>query len=512
MVALVGLDQEQRVLAVDRERGEYHADRLSGGDFLGATIPGMPVVRVLPYSRLSRPESSALLQEDLSDVDAVFADEAHCLSDRKSRRTARWIRFMAQKRGQIPFACASGSMIKKTLDDVAHLALFALGGGSPYPLDRGEVERWCAVVDPVRDPDLKSSTYRALRRAFGKKHDDLDPLESLFGGSIGAIREGILDRVVRTPGVVATRVSEATASITLSEFKVPPMPEGVKKLLADVRQRWVRPDGEELQEAFEATACAKDVACGFHYFWHFFHNPSPEKVEAWYAARKPWHKESRAKILEDIPKLDSQHLCENAARRAYQDPPYDGPLPTWRAGTWPAWAAVMDTIDYEPRSNWLDDWFAEACARWAQENVGIVWYASTPLGERIAKLSGCTLHRGGPNAEERILAERGDKSIIVSISAHKESRDGLQHHFHRGLVAEPMSSGDGWHQLLGRYCRPGQKADTVEICVPLHVEEFRNAMRSAFRYAEFDAASSPNKQLLLAADPDEGVAACAGGR
>lgn len=479
------------------------------GDFRGAVIPGMPVVRALPYSRLSRPESSALLEEDLSDVDAVFADEVHCLSDRSSRRTARWIRFMARKRGLIPFAGSSGSMIKKTIDDVAHLALFALGGGSPYPLDRGEVERWGAVVDPARDPDTTSPTYRTLRRVFGGKRGDPDAIESLFGGSADAIREGILDRVVHTPGVVSTRVSEATASITLREWRPRPMPERVARMLADVRNRWVRPDGEEFQEALEAIACARNVAVGFHYYWHFKNDPDPVLVKQWYAARKAWCREVRVKIQEDVPRLDSPHLLENAARRAYQALTYDGPLPTWRAATWPAWAEVMDQIEYEPRSNWIDDFFAASCAEWLQENDhGIVWFESVPLGERIARLSGCALHRGGPRAEERILVERGDKSIIASISAHKESRDGLQRHFYRGLIAEPMSSGDGYHQLLGRYCRPGQLADTIEIEVPLHVGEFKDALRSAFRYASFGAGMSTNSQLLLAADPDDGVAAC----
>lgn len=482
-----------------------------GDDFRGAIIPGMPVVRVLPYSMLSRPESSALLETELADVDAVFGDEIHCLSDRKSRRTARWLRFMAGKRGLIPFGGSSGSAIKKGIADISHLSLFALGPGSPYPLDqKNEVPRWAAVVDPSNDPDTRSSTYRALRSALAHRDDEPDALESLFGGSLDAIREGILDRVIHTPGVVATRVSEATASVTLAEFKIPALPAKIRQLLADVRQRWVRPDGEELQEAMEAVGCARNISVGFYYYWHFKNNPDPKLVARWFAARKAWCKEVRTEIARDIPHLDSQHLLENAARRAYQQPAYQGHLPVWAAKTWPEWAAVKDLIEYEPRSEWVDDFFAEACADWARKTPrGIVWVESIPLGERIAKLSGCTYHRGGTHAEERILAERGDKAIIASMSSHREGRDGLQHCFFKGVVAEPMSSGDGWHQLIGRYCRPGQPEDTVEMAVPLHVEEFRNAMRSAYRYARFDSEMSPNSQLLLAADQDEGVAACA---
>jgi hypothetical protein len=355
----------------------------------------------------------------------------------------------------------------------------------------------------VREPDRVSPTYHLLRKVFGHKDGEVDFAETLFGGSVDAIRSGILERVVHTPGVISTRVSESTASITMSEFKVPPLPESVKKMLADVRQRWVRPDGEELMEAFEASACAKNVGVGFHYYWHFPGNPDPVLKKQWYEARKAYNKETRTEMGKDIPKLDSPHLLENAAKRYYQATPYQGPLPVWKSKCWPAWAEIKDQLVYEPRANWFDDFFAAACAEWAQKNPhGIVWVESTPLGERIAKLSGCNFHRGGPNAEERILAERGDKAIIASISAHSQGRDGLQHHFYKGLAAEFPASGDGWHQKLGRYCRPGQKQDTIEFLVALHIEEFRNAMRNAFRYAVFDAEMNPNSQLLLAADID----------
>lgn len=481
------------------------------GDFRGTMIPDVPVVRVIPYSRLSRPEASALLVEDLADVDAVFGDEAHCFSDRTSRRTARVLKFLAARRGHVSCAFVSGSLIKKTIEDVSHLALFALGGGSPYPLDQKvAVPAWGAVIDPVRDPDLTSSTYRSLEAAFAGSADKVrDGVDNLFGGSVNAIRDGILRRVVHTPGVISTKVSEATASITLSEFKVPALPERLRKMVADVRQRWVRPDGEELQEKVEVVGCAKNLAVGFYYYWHFRNEPDFALREAWFAARKAWCKEVREKIREDVSHLDSPFLLENAAKRACQNPPYKGPLPVWHSRTWAAWAEVKDLISYEPRSEWVDDFFAEACAEWARKNDhAIVWFESVPLGERIAKISGLPLHRGGPRAEERILGERGDKAIIASVSAHREGRDGLQYYFHRGLVAEPLSSGDGWHQLFGRYCRPGQSEDTVEICVPLHTEEFRGALRNAHRYATFDAQMSPNRQLLLAADPDAAVAAC----
>ena len=463
-----------------------------------------PVLRFVPYTKLSNPKTSEILEE--LDPDSLFTDESHKISNREARATARALRFLAERRGRVTFSIASASLIRKMLGDVAYLSLFSLGSGSPYPMHKDEIEAWGLVVDPCPDPDDESDLYDALVRAFaegGRQVADAHPLDAIFGsGLVGKIRQGILERALWTPGVVSTRVSESTASIVLCEFKVPSMPEVVRKHLVQVRDDWVRPDGEEFEEAFEVVECAKNVAVGFFNFWHFFRNPPRDLIDEWKEARKEWHREVRGKIREDVPQLDSPALLEEAAKRAWADPPYEGKKLIWKARTWPRWAAVKDKVTYEKRSKWIDDWFAQALAAWGRKQVGIIWYQSDALGERVSQILGVPKYNGGPRAEAAIRAEKGDRSLVMSLSAHGQGLDGLQYRFHRGLAAEPQSSGDGWHQFLGRYVRPGQKEDTVEISVPLHVREFREAMRSAYRFAEFDQQVSPNRQLLLAADVD----------
>jgi hypothetical protein len=200
--------------------------------------------------------------------------------------------------------------------------------------------------------------------------------------------------------------------------------------------------------------------------------------------------------------MDSEALCANAAERAWREPRYDGPLPVWPAESWPAWAKIKDQVEYTPRATWLDNFLARDAAAWAKEHIGIVWYHSRAFGLKVAEIGGLPFHDGGKDAEARILAEKGDRSIVASISSHSEGRDGLQFKFNRQLICEPMSSGKAWDQLLGRLAREGQAAETIETWVYLHVTENKDAMRKAISFAEFDEGMSPNESFLLAADVD----------
>jgi hypothetical protein len=262
------------------------------------------------------------------------------------------------------------------------------------------------------------------------------------------------------------------------------------------------------QRSTEATSCtsashpdcARTVAAGYYHYWAYPRNEPAEIREDWFAKRQAWNRELRAKLLYGETHLDSPHLCANAAERAWREPRYEGPLPVWPADTWPAWAAIRDAVQPDPRSRVFDDFLAADAAAWAKEHRGIVWVQSRALGQRIAELAGINYHGGGPDAEARIRTEDGKRSIVASLKAHGESRDELQFKFCKQLFAELMSSADRWEQALGRLVRQGQPADTVETWIYRHVAENRDAFRNAVMYAEYIEATTPNKQLILAAD------------
>lgn len=458
-------------------------------------VKGAPVLHLIPYSKLSRPESTKLL-DDLNP-DVIIADECHSLADKQSARTLRFLRFMVSRQG-IRFCGWSGTLLDKSIRSVSHLSAFALGTGSPFPIHPGEADIWADVLDPGPQPDRQSPTAKSIFSAFGAPREEKGSVAELFLGlGIGKVRENFGKRMAATPGVITSKALSSTASITVYERSVN-MPDNVRRSLNEVRQ-WVRPDGEELVEAVEQARCGREVAGGFYYFWSFF-DELEDLIKKWFRVRKDFNRELREKILRGEEYLDSRNLCERAAQRAWQKPAYEGALPVWKSGWWPAWRDVKDTVRHTQDVEWLDDYLVDDAIKWGNEHRGIIWTMSRVLGRRIAEKGGFNYHGGGIDAEKKILSERGDRSIVVSIKAHREGRDGLQKYFSKQLIVECPSSGKIWGQLLGRLCRPGQDQDEILTWVYVHYLEARESIRKAISQAEFDSDVTTNNHLLLAAD------------
>jgi hypothetical protein len=464
-------------------------------------VPGAPVLHLIPYSVLSSTKQSLLLEQ--IDPDGIIADESHKLANKKASGTMRFLRLLKKRNAEkraVVLCTWSGSAVKRSIKDCSHLSAFSLGMTSPYPIPDEAAEQWSAVIDPSVTPDTSSGTAAALYREFGKGNvpDDLD---FLFDNT--PVREGYRDRIVSTLGVISTKTSSITCSISISERKAPPLPKSVLLALVGVRaDESVRPDGEILVEKTEQARVAREVASGFYNYWRFRPEDSDELIAEWKQKRKDWNRQVRFKLAFGEPHLDSPKNLENAAERAFREPRYDGELPVWPAESWPAWRDIKDRVPHEDRVRWIDDFLARDAAAWAAEHRGVVWCNSRAFAQKVAELSGLPYHGGGPDAEARILAEDGSRSIVASIKAHGTGRDGLQQKFSKQLIAEIPASADLWEQLLGRLAREGQQADTVETWIYYHVPEIRDAFRKAMMYAEFIEATTPNQQALLSADID----------
>lgn len=442
----------------------------------GHIAPGRPALHVVPYSRFSREEMTDYLERLRPDL--IIADEAHALKNAGSVRTGRFLRYFAAH-PETRLCAWSGSLTSRSIQDFAHLSAFALGDGSPLPLDPDEVKAWASAVDPSDWP----APPGALRRLAAGAED---------------VRDAVARRIVETRGVVATRGSVTGASIVLRERRPPAMPEELSGLIRDLHASWTRPDGEELVLALDVARCARELACGFYYRWRFPGDPPRAIVEEWRAARKAWHCELREKLKSPEPHLDSPLLCAKAAIRHAAG--YVGDLPTWESRAWARWRDVRDTVRHETEAVWVSDYLVRDAAAWASRARGIVWYDMDAFGRAVAESAGLPLHSGGADAEARIRAERGDRSIIASIRSHGTGRDGLQYLFAEQLVANPPSSGDAWEQLLGRLHRQGQRADEVVTHVYRHTADLRDALDRALELAKFIEGITTSQQKLLAAD------------
>lgn len=478
-------NQLRREYELIREHWRVPSLVIHGGDYV-AEVAGAPELHVVPYSRLSLPESSELLEQ--LDPDLVVADEADALRNPESARVRRLRRLMREpiKAGPLAgrrrrFAGWTGTPTESTLMDYQHLANWALAGGSPVPRDPDVAKDWARCLDPQAEgKDAPAGPLLAL----------CEPGQH--------VREAYRRRLVDTVGWVSAPEPSCAAELTIEERAAPPLPDVIEEALEKLRSEKVRPDGEELIEEgdqFEVTACACELACGFYYTWEFRRGESPELVREWLGARKAFRREMRGKLEENIPGLDSPDLCSRAAARAWSGVNPDE-KPEWRAQTWPRWAAVRGHVKPETVPVRLSDFLVRDAAAWAAEETGIVWYESRALGEWIAEVSGLTLHTGGRKAGERILGEDGRRSIVASINSHGRGRDGLQYLFSRMLIVQPPSGGSRWEQLLGRQHRPGQ-ADHVRAWWYGHTEEMRSRMLVARQRARYAQETLGGNQKLL---------------
>lgn len=440
-----------------------------------------PTLHIVPYSKLSRPSATTLLKG--LNPDLLFADEMDNLSNLQSARTGRFVRAFAE----VPntrFCGWTGTPWDRSIMEVVHLSAFALKRGSPLPLDPHVARGWALALDPSDRP----ASAGALRK---------------FCNEPETLIEGFHRRLIETPGVIATTEGAIGIPLHIYERDVGQVPPAIVDMLDQVRG-FKRPDGEELVDPMEVARVACEVALGFYYRWVFpreergqdgkLTNAARARIDIWFERRKSWRQELRKKLAHRAEYLDSEKLCTDAAQRFYAG--YVGELPTWEAESYLAWREVEDTVYHETEAVWVDDFIAQDAADWAAKYRGVVWYKHDTFGKRVAELSGLPVHGGGPDAEQLIRAERGDRSIIASIKSHGRGRDGLQYIFHNQYIPAFPSSGKMTEQLLARLHRPGQTKTSVHTWVLQHVDELRNAFEQACSRAVFATTWGTNQKVL----------------
>lgn len=546
--SLIFPDSKKSVLLIEpKQRAHYRSQylrlrehfRVSSISFddgqPGYIVPGTSPLHLISYSVLSLTKNSDMLDE--RDPDTLMLDEAHraCGQSAINRRVKRFCaekikrRVEALRRGEMVAARAvrlldaSGTLENKSIEDTHMLCTFSLGMGSPLPLDPNEAEKWSGVIDPAGIPDRKSKTAKMLQRVFGDgEYNDSDLTELFSLGPEKAVRNGFRDRRLQTLGIISASASSINASMYIGERKPPKMPAAVREALLKVRTESLRPDGEVLVEKIEQISTARHVGCGFYTYWAFPKHPctcggiEPRckdclLIDDWFAKRKAYNKELRTKLQLGEAGLDSPALCWDAAERFWSSSKERGPI--WEAMSFTKWKEIEYRVEYEEREKWIEDggdWLAKDAAKWAlDEAKGVVWFQSIPFGRRVAELTGLPYFNGGPGAEDRLRAQKGDRSIICSIKAHGAGTDGLQQLFGDQLIAEvpaSNSSAQGWEQILGRLHREGQPRDRINTWCYLHTRELKDAFYKAYEQAEFNYEMTGNRQKLLMADMDvEGV-------
>lgn len=437
-------------------------------------IPGRPYLHVVAFSELSSPKSSDLLER--INPDLVIIDECHNLANASSARTKRFHRYH-KAHPQVRIVEWSGSIMKKEIEEAAHLAGMALGQGSPFPLDYSAQCEWGAALNPLeKNPAPIGALSRLAREG---EH----------------IYEAFQRRLRETPGVVSYDDPGGCGSSLVISERALLCPPDVAAKTAGIERTWCRPDGEELVTALDKVRCVDQMASGFFYRWIWPHGEPEAVIREWLEARKEWHQELRERLKNPREHMDSPLLCAKAAIRHYQG--YKGRFPVWASQCWPRWERVRGSARPETETVWESRFLVEDCSVWLKENVGVLWYVHDAVGQELGRSAGVPLYGPGAKASETIIQETGSRSIVASIKAHGTGKN-LQM-FSRALVANVPGAGDVWEQLIGRHHRPGQEADEVHFQVYRHVDSVKNALDRARDLATFAKGILGGSQKLLKA-------------
>lgn len=377
---------------------------------------------IVPYSILSLPRSSGLLQE--LEPGCIIADEGHRLRHRDSVGTARVIRYLATRPDCI-FATWSGTLTARSLRDYSHLGGIALKLGSPLPIDPIVADEWALALDATKYGNCPSGALDVL-----KSH----PKEP--------IRIAVHRRMVETQGVVYSKgKGMELPPLTFYWRKLPPS-DAIQKALTLLNSTWTRPDGEELILALDVHRCADELACGFYYRWDFG-NANVALVAEWKRARAAWHKWLRRKLMHPKIGQDSPALVEQAILSL------DIPYPV----AYHDWTDIRDKVLPTQQIRWIDLQWLNDIAAWQHENPsGVIWYTHDAVGSRLGNP-----YNDAARLLEALLAGRLEHYPHLSVKACGVGVDGLQRTFQRQLIACPMSNGAQLEQLLGRLHRQGQK-------------------------------------------------------
>lgn len=431
-----------------------------------------PTITLVSYELLGRPAWAGLLNSIQPDL--IECDEAHYLKNVKAAVTKRVGRYM-DAHPDTTFAAMSGTMTKRSLFDFAHVLEWCLGPGAPVPLQWRNLDEWSRALD---EDSVYPEWYRpgALRKLHGESITEWAAyVTSHQGNERHAARSLYHDRLVQTPGVVATEETAIDATLVIEPWlEGHDMDQSIKSSFDALYNLWETPEGIPLEAPVDVWRHARELALGFYYRW------VPPPPQEWLEPRKEWSAFVRQKLGRSAS-LDSP--AQVAAM--FRDEP-----------VYRAWEEVKDTYEYMTEPVWLDMSVLQAAVDWAHTIEGIVWVEHRAVGLALENLGLPYYGSYGLRNGEAIEDSQG--GVAASIAANKEGRN-LQRH-HRNLVLTPPTTGAAWEQLLGRTHRDGQQADEVTVEVYTGCMESHRALWQAVSDAEYQQAVTGIPQKLLVAD------------
>ncbi len=440
---------------------------------------------IVSYELLGRTSGAEVLGTLLPDL--IILDEAHKVSNTNAAVTRRVGRYL-QGDPSVRVLAMSGTLTRRDLKDFAHIARWCCKDYAPVPKKWPVLEQWSLALGASTNP-WERPRLGALREAFAP---ECSPIEDAYG----AVRKGYAERIWATPTCLQTTDGLAGVGLEIGKapFKIPPK---ALSAIKEMQKTWCTPNGDEIVQATELYAHAKELSQGFYYRW------TEKAPKAWMEARRAWKSWMR-ETLNNSRTYDSPLQVENAVK--------SGAL---QCNFYEPWMLVRETFKPKTEAVWIDDSLIKAVASYKFERPTLVWVEHDAVGQA---LSTCSIGYYGARGELRtvrhgglldvhrralrqvsktIEACEGQATVAASIAANAEGRN-LQQWSHN-LVLSPPSMGSTWEQLLGRTHRDGQTADTVDVMVYAPTDLHANALTKAKHYAKYIQDTTGQEQKLLSA-------------
>lgn len=430
----------------------------------------LPKTMLVSWGALSQTSFAGLPTSPGKTV--LVADEAHNARYATSARTKRLHRYLTDN-AACHFVALSGTLVTNSLSDYAHLVYWALRGRSPLP--EGEAFRaWERTLLDEGEPGDDQYVKPLL--------DWAGPVpEYAHTDTVGDARLAFRQRFTTCPGVVATTGQSCSASLYIARFSEKALKDSPFVRLADKIAATFRDlDGNDLASKNDVAACAKKLALGYWYKWHWPGEPDRE----WLEARNGWHRSVRW-LLEQHSKdgCDSPKLIE---RLVENEPDYFGPL---HMQAYNRWEGVRDRVAPTPVAVWESlEPLKAICRKAAEVGECLVWYDEQAVADQLAR-EGLRVVRPGE-------APHWQGTQALSLRSHGSGLN-LQHYSQNVFACVP-SSPTRWEQVLGRTHRQGQKNDEVWAWVPGWSWPLRAPLDKARSKASFVAATSGEQKLQLA--------------
>lgn len=429
---------------------------------------------ILPYSMLSSPKSSDLLNKIRPDI--IIADEAHCLASKVSSRAGRFRRYM-REHPETYFCAMSGSFLRGSILDIADLAFYALRHLSPLPQDDYHREIWSSCLDVNGRPS--ESQFQFFNKFALSQGIDLNNESD----RTGMAREAVYRRMIKTPGIVSSHKSSVDVGLTISKIYIP-VPAIIEEAFKVIEDDSETPDHEDIiVDDVQKARITRNLSCGFYYRWAW--EVIGGRDEDWLLRRKLWSKELRTELLNrsDV-NYDSPLLVTNTIERAIKNGTKHGLVKPYLQWKEVKHKPVPPTVPV-----WLDYFLIKDLIDRVKTVPTVVWYSSRAMETALAQYM--------PVYGAGTLPPTKPITCALSIAVHGTGKNLQQ--WHRAIVVEPPASAQKWEQLLGRHHRAGQEYD-VEIYVYAHTQYLELTLEKAIEGAHFVYSLQKTPQKLLDAN------------